>query len=488
MKISVTKTLQTLFNKKNINILKKFLKTGRLIIGASIIIFILISTYLLRPYFFDHNIKKEIIKEKIEKYLKVETNIKGNVDYNFFPTPRFEIKNLELKFNNSGEAPLKIEKSNFLISPFKLQSINKIEIKKITIINQKIQIFPNQIKKYLLYFNNQNVENLIFKNCDIFFTDSLNNNIFLNDLSLKNSFNKKQKNIQVDAIFANNKFKINFINKRNDEKYLNFYIPSLKTYLKIIFDKNSNLEKSSGKLNLKILNNILLLNFDGEEVYKISQSFFRNKIFNSKLDGTINIKDNFYFDLNSNISQINLRKLSIIEKNSKKNKISDQIKISKKINGKVNVKIKSADSYLGKIRDTNFVMFFENGDIKIKSGSSNFDPNTNVKFNISVIGKGKDQKINFFVNFLSTDGKKFLKKLNIYTDRKDISFTTAGFINLMKRDVKFNNLTVNNEKLNNSSINEVQESFKDYVIKESSLGFLNFFKIKKFLKNLSEIQ
>ena len=94
----------------------------------------------------------------------------------------------------------------------------------------------------------------------------------------------------------------------------------------------------------------------------------------------------------------------------------------------------------------------------------------------------------FKIIILSTDGKKFLKKLNIYTDRKDISFTTAGFINLMKRDVKFNNLTVNNEKLNNSSINEVQESFKDYVIKESSLGFLNFFKIKKFLKNLSDIQ
>ena len=145
------------------------------------------------------------------------------------------------------------------------------------------------------------------------------------------------------------------MNEKNKEKYLDFSVPNLSTYLKIIFNEESNLEKTSGKLNLKIFNNIFLLNFDGDNIYKISESFFRSKFLNSKLDGTINFKDNFYFDLNSRINQVSLRKLFLYYDSSIRDKSSGQFNISKKINGKINVNLKKNESYIGVVEKTNFI-------------------------------------------------------------------------------------------------------------------------------------
>ena len=124
-------------------------------------------------------------------------------------------------------------------------------------------------------------------------------------------------------------------------------MPSLNTKLKIDFDKNSNLKKTAGKLNLKILNNILLINFDGEKSYKLSDSFFRSKFLNSKINGTINFKNNFYFDLNLGINQVNFKKLFKYY-NFFDDPYSNQFNISKKINGKINIKLKKQILFLEK--------------------------------------------------------------------------------------------------------------------------------------------
>ena len=304
MKTLNIKIVTSYLNKKNINNLKKLINTRNLIIGTVVFTIVIILSYLLRPVFFDYESNKEILKEKINNYLKVQSNITGDVSYYFFPKPRIVVENLEINFDDSNKKPIILKKSNFSISLFKLKSLNEIEIKKTYITNQRIQIFPTQFKSYLEYFQKYNVENFILKNCEIFFIDSQNNDISINNFNLKNYFRKNKETISIKGVFAQNKFKIRFLNEKNKEKYLDFSVPNLSTYLKIIFNEESNLEKTSGKLNLKIFNNIFLLNFDGDNIYKISESFFRSKFLNSKLDGTINFKDNFYFDLNSRINQV----------------------------------------------------------------------------------------------------------------------------------------------------------------------------------------
>ena len=224
-----------------------------------------------------------------------------------------------------------------------------------------------------------------------------------------------------------------------------------------------------------------MLNFDGDKIYKISESFFRNKFLNSKLDGTINFRDNFYFDLNLLINQVNLRNLFLSYDSFRTDESSNRFNISKKINGKINIKSKKADSFIGRIEDTKFVLIFENGDLKIKSGSANLAKNGKIKFNASLLGSGKNQRINFFINFLSNNGKKFFKKFNLNTQEEDISFNAVGQINVMGKKIKFDNLIINKEKIENKSINAVENLFNQYVIQDSVWGFSDFFKIKKFV-------
>ena len=438
-------------------------------------------SYLLKPIFFDYESNREVFEKKISNYLKVQSNIKGDISYYFFPSPRIIVKDLELNFTDSKKKPIILKESNFLVSVFKLKSLNEVEIKKSYVSNQRIEVFPDQLKNYLEYFKKYNVNNFLIKNCEIFFVDSQGNDISIIDFNLKNTFNKKTEKISIKGFFAQTKFKINFLNEKNKEKYLDFVIPNLNAYLKIIFNDGSNLEKSSGKLNLKILDNILLLNFDGDKIYKISESFFRNKFLNSKLDGTINFRDNFYFDLNLLINQVNLRNLFLSYDSFRTDESSNRFNISKKINGKINIKSKKADSFIGRIEDTKFVLIFENGDLKIKSGSANLAKNGKIKFNASLLGSGKNQRINFFINFLSNNGKKFFKKFNLNTQEEDISFNAVGQINVMGKKIKFDNLIINKEKIENKSINAVENLFNQYVIQDSVWGFSDFFKIKKFV-------
>ena len=486
MKTSAIKMVQAYLNKKNINNLKKFANTRIIIIGIVAFVVIIAAYYISKPIFFNYESSKEIFEKKISNYLKTNSKIKGDISYYFFPSPRITVKNLELNFDKSGDDPIILKKSNFLISVSELKSPKDIKIKKAYVSDQRIKIYPKKLKNYIEYFQKNNVDNFVLKNCEIFFVDNQNNDISITNFDLKTTFDKDREKISINGVFSGSKFKLNFLDEEKKEKYLDFSIPDLNARLKIIFNKDSNLKKSSGKLNLKILNNILSLNFDGGEVYKISESFFRNKFLNSKLEGTINFKDNFYFDLNFKINQINLRKFFLHSYSFLKDDSSGQFNISKKINGKVNVDLKRTDSFVGRIEKTNFTLLFENGGLKIKSGSANIGKNGRLKFNISLLGAGKDQKIIFFINFLSEKGKEFMKKFNLSTEEGSINLNAIGSINVAGKKIKFDNLIVNKEKLQGRNLNLVEDSFDKYVIKENILGFLDFFKIKKFTKEVFE--
>ena len=483
MKTSAIKIIHSYLNKKNINNLKKFINGRNLVIIAIVIIILIALTYLLRPIFFNYNLNKEIIEKKINSYLKVESKIKGEISYYFFPRPEIVVSDLELNFKNINKKPIILKESNLLISISQLGTLNEIKINNFYIKNQKIKIFISEFKNYLEYFQNNNVNNFVLKNCEIFFKDDHDNEIFFTDFNLKNTLHKDKKKISIKGIFAKNRFKFDFTNNKSEEKFLNFSIPALNTYLKVVFNNISNLEKSSGKLNLKIFNNILLLNFDGD---KISESYFRNKFLNSKLDGAINFKNNFYFDLNLKINQVNLRKLFLYFDSLNQVRSSGQFNISKKINGEVNVNLKRTESFIGTLEETNFVLLFENGDLKIRRGSATLDKNGKFKFNISLLGAGKDQRINFFINFLSNEGNKLLRKFNLSTEEDNVSFNAVGKINVMDKKIKFDDLIINRERLKNKNLNNTESLFNKYVIKDNVFGFLDFFKVKKFINETSE--
>ena len=178
---------------------------------------------------------------------------------------------------------------------------------------------------------------------------------------------------------------------------------------------------------------------------------------------------------------MNLRKLFRYYNSFIKDEVTGQLNLSKKINGKINVTLKSTDTYLGRLNNANFILLFENGDLKINNGSADIGKNSKLKFNISVVGKGKNQKIGFFLSFLSEDGKKFARKFNTKTQVDNLSLNTRGKINVVDKRVKFENLFINGENVKEKRLKNLEDVFNQNVINENILGFLEFFKMKKFV-------
>ena len=235
-----------------------------------------------------------------------------------------------------------------------------------------------------------------------------------------------------------------------------------------------------GELKLRLLETLILLNFEGKQEFKIYNSFLRNKFINSKIKGKISFKNNFYFNLDLGINRIDLRKLLLTYP------IFKGEGISKKINGKLNIKNKSTNSFFGNINDSTMSLIFENGDIKIKDLSAQIMGNSQIKSNISFLQNNKKPIIKFSINFFTKDPVKFFRKFGIYKfDKSLVSFNINGNIDVKSKKINLREVIKNNnEKINNKEILIIERAFNNFVLNEGIIGIFDFFKIKKFIKEI----
>ena len=152
MKTSAIKTIKSLFNLLSVNNLKKKFNKSPIITGIVLIILIILVFYFIRPYFLNFNSEKEFIENKINREFKINGKIKGNINYNFFPSPRIKIKNIEIKFNQRSEKISKIDNSYIILSPLSLTSIKNFKFNNFLVSEQKVKVYPKDIKNYLIYF------------------------------------------------------------------------------------------------------------------------------------------------------------------------------------------------------------------------------------------------------------------------------------------------------------------------------------------------
>ena len=480
MKTSVSKIIKLWLNKLKFNKSKNYLNKHTVSIGIATIFILTILFYFLRPVYFDYQEDKKLFENKINTIFKLKMNIDGNISYKIFPTPRILAENVNLNFVKSNKRKIKIKKLYILISPANLNNFQNINPKKILVKNQELKIHPTNFKKYFNYLTLHKEKTLVFKNSDFFFIDAQGNKVIFNNTNYKEKFSKNNHQIESTLTFAQNKINIKFLNRLDSEKYLKIKIPSLKQSLDITFDKESNLDFLSGELKLKFLETFLLLNFKGKEDFKISNSFLRNKFLNSKIDGNISFKDNFYFDFNLGINQINLRKLLLYYPTFQTGGVS------KKINGKLNIINKSTDSFFGNIKDSKMILIFENGDIKIKNFSAKIMNNAEIKSNISILENNKKPIIKFSINFFTKDPVKFFRKFGFYdSDKSPTSFFINGNIDIKGKKINLREVIKNsNERINDKEILIMEKAFNSYVLDQGIMGLFDFFKIKKFAQEI----
>ena len=161
--------------------------------------------------------------------------------------------------------------------------------------------------------------------------------------------------------------------------------------------------------------------------------------------------------------------------------------ISKKINGKFNIQIKNTNSFIGRIKNIKMFLVFENGDMKIENGSAILPHDSKVNFKILHSGTQKETFLDFSLNFYSNNGDKFFRKFNIYDfEEKKTSLALDGRINLFTNQLKIKNVVVDGrEKLSRGDTLSLEKNFNEFVLDDGVLGILDFFKIKKFSKEIS---
>ena len=483
MENSAIKIARSLFNKKNVNNFKRHLNKKTISMGISALFFLIATIYFIRPIFINYNLQTKIIEKKINVQFTLNTEIEGKVSYKFFPTPRLEIKKLNLNFNNSKNK-IFLEQAYLLIPMFGEKNIKNLDFKKFLIFNEIIKIDSKEFQNYLKYFTILKEKDVVLKNCTLFFLDDQNNKVIFQNVDLKDKFNKDKHSIDFSSDFSNKKVRLKFINKINEEKNLDLEIPQLNTSISAIFDPSSNLNKVKGKSKVKLFDSVFTLNFEGKNKFKIYESFFRNKFFNSKIGGEISFMNGLLFDLNLDINQINLRKFLLYYFPEDKNYGFLNSGISKKINGKFRIFMKNTSSFIGRINDVKMSLIFENGDMRIENGSAILPQGSKINFNILYSDNYKDPFLDFSLNFYSQNSKKFLRKFNIYNfSESEASILINGKINLKNNTIKFRNVVANNrEKFDRKDILDLEKNFNEFVLDQGVLGITDFFRLKKFAK------
>ncbi len=481
------KIITSLLSKRKFNNFKRNLNEKTIIASIITTFLLIIIFYCSKPYFINYNSEKNILEKKIKNSFKINTKINGDISYKLFPSPRIEIQKININFNKSKKG-IFLEKVYIKVSPFGITNSKDLKLKKMLILKQTMEIQPDEFKNYFRYFTLNKDNNIFSKNSKIFFLDEQKNKVLFEKVYFNEKFDKTEHEIEFKGIFSNKKIKFNFVDKINSEKNLKFKIPSLGVSLNVIFDSPSTLKNTTGKSQMKLFDSILTVNFKAKEKFEIYESFFRNKFFNSKVDGFLTFKENFFFDLNLNVNQINLRKLLLYYFSPGKSYNFLSSGISKKINGKFNIYIKNTNSFIGRIKNIKMFLVFENGDMKIENGSAILPHDSKVNFNILHSGSKKEKFLDFSLNFYSNNGDKFFRKFNIYDfEEKKTSLALDGRIDLFKNQLRIKNAVVDGrEKLSKGDILNLEKNFNEFVLDDGVLGILDFFKIKKFSKEISK--
>ena len=485
MQNSATKIIRYILNKKNVEKLYKKASKQTLIPLILLTVLFIFSYYFLKPYFYNYDLNTKVIEKKIKEEFKLDLKIKGKISYNLFPSPRIQIKKSNLSFNKNKK-PVFIEEISILIPVLNNTDFKDLIFKKFYVEGSTIEIYTSDFKDYFKYLSNIKKKHILFKDCSLFFLDDQKNKVMFEDFYMSDRFKNDTHFIELKSLFSKNKINIKFKNNINGKKNLDIKLPKINSNIKVSFDPSSSIENLKGKSKIKLFDNILVINFEGKDKFKIYDSFLRSKFLNSKIEGDISFIENLFFNLNLQVNQVSFRKLIFYYFPEDKENNLFNSGLIKKINGRFNIFIKNTDSFIGRIKDLNINLIFENGDVQVQNGSAFLPDDSKINFSFLFTENLTNPFIDFNINFHSQNTKKILRKLNIYEKfDKETAVSLEGKIDVEKSKVRFKNIILNNRiKLDRKDILNIEKSFNQFVLNEGVIGIIDFFRLKKFAKEI----
>ena len=390
------------------------------------------------------------------------------------PVPSLEILDTA-NYLDTDLVKLEIKKIKIYPKLINIYNLKSFKAKKIVLdrINTSLKTNELQILNRLIYQikNKIKLNNLELK---IFYEEE-----FLIDLKgIKFSNYGYGKDLISGKIF-NKKFKITL-----DDNFNKINLKLLNTGIIIDFNFNE-IKKNSAKGTIKarVLNSNLKFKFEyNNENFKIYDSYYRSKDLSFSNKSIITYKPFFNINSNYDIEDINLKLI----KNLNLNKILESKILIKKFNSKNVINYKSKIFSRNIIDNSNLKIDLAYGRLfystifLISENSFNCEGQSNLieeypvlYFNCLIISKDKKDLLNeFLINYKN---KNELLNLNV-----------QGSLNLLKNRINFTNIQMNkNYKATEEDLNYFKAIFERIFLNKDLFGNFNLKKIKEFILEVS---
>ena len=176
----INNLLEKNLNKLNFKNFSFLLKNNKIIL-TFVALFVIFISYLLIPTFYNQNDVSKELKNKLQSKFDLNFKFSQNIKYNFFPKPHFIITDSKI-LNNKKEIS-KISKLKIFISFDDLFSLKNIEVKDLILENANFHLNTKNYNFFIkLLDENFKNGNLIIKNSNVFFRNSMDEVLFITNI------------------------------------------------------------------------------------------------------------------------------------------------------------------------------------------------------------------------------------------------------------------------------------------------------------------
>ncbi len=304
----INNLLEKNLNKLNFKNLRYLSKNNKIIL-TFVALFLIFTSYLLIPTFYNQsNLSKEL-RSKFQNKLNIDFKFSETLKYNLFPRPHFTTNSTTIFYKN-GEIS-NIDKLKIFISIDNLFSLENIVVRNVILENANFNINKKNYNFFLEILDKSfDYGSLTIKNSNIFFRNLDDEVLFINKiLKMKYYYDKKELNniFYSDNEIFNVPFSMkSFFNKNKNKIFsqINFDLMKLKIANELTLNKDKKIGKSEFIFN----------KLKKSAEYQIKKNNFNFHIFDKEDEPNITYKGKFnfkpfYASLDGNLHQINLNYL-----------------------------------------------------------------------------------------------------------------------------------------------------------------------------------
>jgi len=343
------------------------------------ILVILTLSYLSLPSFYNKEIVRSEIKNQLLKNYNIGLKLEEEINYSFFPTPHFFIRNPSI-IRQKKEIG-KTKNLRVFIDGGRLLTINEINIRKLVFEKTDFNIYLEDFAFFENLLKTEPNDNSIsFKKSNIFFKNKDDETLFINK-TLNSKFYYDSKNLQNVLDSQNEIFNVPFkITLRNDKFNKEFLTKFDSNKIRLNIENKIDYEN---KLKKGLLD-ILFINKTTTLEYELDQNSLNFFSFNNKnsYKGTIDFKP-FYFDAEFNYEGLSTKNL-FDENFIFIDLINSELLNNKNFSANFNVNIKNITN-VNELNNLQLKIFIEDGVINFSNSKVKWKDNLEIILNESLL-------------------------------------------------------------------------------------------------------